>query len=200
MENMDPINIGFMARPLKIKTCPQCSSVFITEKKCEDCGFVPFKERLGEPFDERSFFSLKENYWAKAPFLMRKFPLFETKSSKATEDYKKLLFLRYTQLIDYFLENSNSHPHYLQYCFEIKTLISELIKYPKTIYSIEYSLLSLSEQKIGPLFNEIEKMMIEKKQIIPKQKLNANIHLVFFIFTTILISILALKAFPYFAR
>ena len=44
---------------LKIEVCPKCESLFITSKECEACGYQFAIDRIGEPYGQKSLYSLK---------------------------------------------------------------------------------------------------------------------------------------------
>ncbi len=210
MENLVSVNTGFMIRPTKVKTCPRCSSFFITETRCEDCGFVPQEERWGKPYGERSFFALKENYWAKAPIWMKHFPLLETKSSQAADAYKKFLLLRYRHLLDFFAQNATVHPYRSHFYFELKCLVEELLDYPGSTELMLTALPYLDDGRMSPIFEEIGRLIQEKKQ--KNKNSNAlenltkicggtqNLNLIVLVIMITAFCAATLQAFPYFVR
>lgn len=205
MENLSPIQTGFMIRPREVKTCPRCSSYFITEKKCEDCGFVPFEERLGAPFGERSFYTLKENYWLSAPAWMRRFPKLENKQSRPAKEYKRVLLLRYKHLLDYFATSTGPHPHRIHFYNELKFLVDELLDYPISYDLLIQSLPHLKDERMNPIFEEIVREISFRKSR-PKKDLASsfggswNLNFVVFIAMICSMSLAALSLFPYLVR
>ena len=166
MENLSlPQNLrtGFMIRPEKVRTCPSCGSYFITDIKCEDCGFVPFEERLGSPYGEKSFYSIKARYWEAAPFWMRHFPFLEPKTSTATAQYKKVLLLRYRHLLDFFATTASVHPDRKHFYQELTALVDELLCYPISLELLTNALPHLEDGRLNVIFEEIGRRIEMKK-------------------------------------
>lgn len=199
-----------MIRPTKVRTCPRCFSYYLIDSKCEECGFILQEERWGKPYGERSFFSLKENYWTQAPIWMKHFPILETKSSQATKEYKKLLLLRYRHLLDFFSQNATVHPYRTHFYFELKCLVMELLDYPGSLDFMINALSHLSDSRMSPIFEEIGNLIQENKN----QKINhsafenltrfcggiQNLNLIVLVILIVAFSAMALEIFPYFAR
>lgn len=157
-----------MIRPEKVRTCPSCGSYFITETKCEDCGHVPFEERLGAPYGEKSFYSIKARYWEAAPFWMRHFPFLEPKTSTAAAQYKKILLLRYRHLLDFFSTTASVHPERKHYYHELMALVDELLCYPISLELLTNALPHLEDGRLNVIFEEIGRRIEGKRNSKPQ--------------------------------
>jgi hypothetical protein len=87
----------YLSRPSRlIRKCINCGSIYITDKECEACGYQLLDPDLGEPVDERSFYSIRETYFDKLNFLEKRF--FKNRGRKYKE-YRNSLLHRYRSLI-----------------------------------------------------------------------------------------------------
>ena len=82
--------------------CPQCGSLFITERECESCSYQFWVDLLGEPFGERSFFEMESDYNAERGFLERLLPKERHFLKKKHKRYLGHLKRRFEILTDYF--------------------------------------------------------------------------------------------------
>ncbi len=124
-------NSNFLKSPIKeIQRCQQCSSVFIDNGECETCGYQLNYDFLGDPLGEKSFYSIRENYWESLGPLTRLHEDLEHFDSPNFNRYKRKILMRYNVLLDYFYNRSNYRLEdrnlYLQ---EFTDLIIELVKY-----------------------------------------------------------------------
>ena len=87
----------YLSRPSNlIKKCRNCGSVYITEKECEACGFQRQDPDLGSPVDERSFYSIREDFYKRQNFFQKKF--MKHRGQKFKEFRNKLLHRFYSLL------------------------------------------------------------------------------------------------------
>ena len=146
-----------------IKRCPQCKSLFITDLQCDSCGLQLTTDLLGDPFGEKSFYSIKESYWAEKSGMIRAWHGLERKDSKCTKRYVRRLGHRYEILLDFFLYKGQSNPRKRSYeesdqqirnwfLVEIQDLIRELIQYH---VSSEMLWDKLSNMEDHPLYAKI---------------------------------------------
>jgi hypothetical protein len=122
---------SFLPKPIKETVkCPECSSVFVDNNECESCGYQIGFDFLGDPLGEKSFYSIRENYWEILGPLGRIHLDLETLDKKKFERYQRKLLFRYNVLLDYFYNKTNlkidDRNLYLQ---EFTDLIIELVKY-----------------------------------------------------------------------
>lgn len=122
---------SFLPKPIKETVkCPECNSVFVDNNECESCGYQLGFDFLGDPLGEKSFYSIRENYWEVLGTLGKIHLDLETFDKKKFERYQRKLLFRYNVLLDYFYNKSNQRIDdrnlYLQ---EFTDLIIELVKY-----------------------------------------------------------------------
>lgn len=86
------------------KTCPKCGSYFVTKKECESCGFQFWVDLLGDPFGERSFFNLREQFQHQYQWHYRFAFLKTVKESKVVKRYLRTLYKRFEILCGYFFD------------------------------------------------------------------------------------------------
>ncbi len=87
----------YLSRPSRlIKKCINCSSVYINDKECEACGYQFLDPDLGEPVDERSFYSIRETYFEKLNFFEKRFL---KKGGRKYKEFRNALLHRYHSLI-----------------------------------------------------------------------------------------------------
>lgn len=114
----------------EIKRCQQCNSVFIDNGVCESCGYKLNFDFLGDPLGEKSFYSIRENYWESLGPITKLHEDLEHLDSPNFNRYKRKLLMRYNVLLDYFYNReeyrSEDRNLYLQ---EFTDLIIELVKY-----------------------------------------------------------------------
>ena len=133
LTNNDPRmdSTSLLPKPLKeIQKCPECSSVFLDNNECESCGLQLGFDFLGDPLGEKSFYTIRENYWEVLGPVGKLHLELETLDKKKFEKYQRKLLFRYNVLLDYFYnrtsQNFDSRNLYLQ---EFTDLIIELVKY-----------------------------------------------------------------------
>ncbi|WP_127718080.1 hypothetical protein [Halobacteriovorax sp. HLS] len=122
---------SFLPRPIKDTVrCPECKSVFIDNNECESCGFQMGFDFLGDPLGEKSFYSIRENYWEVLGPVVKLHKELEFLDKSKFQRYQRKLLFRYNVLLDYFyncrdygLDDRNL---YLQ---EFTDLIIELVRY-----------------------------------------------------------------------
>jgi len=131
--NIDPGkgNSNFLhTRVNEIKRCQKCNSVFLDNGECESCGLQVDFDFLGDPLGEKSFYSIRENYWESLGPITKLHEDLEHFDSPNFNRYKRKLLMRYNVLLDYFYNRANFRVEdrnlYLQ---EFTDLIMELIKY-----------------------------------------------------------------------
>ncbi len=109
-QNETEKSIFTAARPFEkvkvTKICPSCSSVFITEKECESCGLQFWVDLIGEPFGERSFFVMKDDFILNSPFYLKYLPRKIFLKRSATHKYKRALLKRFELLTEYFFDRT----------------------------------------------------------------------------------------------
>lgn len=109
------------------QSCPKCGSIFITSSFCESCGLQFSFDRLGEPFGERSFFCIKEDFEDKFKLRYFLFKLGLSKRDEHIERYKTKLLRRFEVLSCYFFLASDSNREKRRlFVYEAKEIISEL--------------------------------------------------------------------------
>ena len=86
------------------KSCPKCGSLFVTKKECESCGFQFWIDLLGEPFGERSFFNLRDEFHHTNTWYYRFAFLDSVKNSQVARRYKRSLYKRFEILCGYFFD------------------------------------------------------------------------------------------------
>lgn len=131
--NTDP-RIGsssFLQKPQReIQKCPQCESVFLDNNECESCGYQLGFDFLGDPLGEKSFYSIRENYWENLGPISKLHEDLESLDQKKFKRYQRKLLFRYNVLLDYLYDKSefrlNDRNLYLQ---EFTDLIIELVRY-----------------------------------------------------------------------
>lgn len=150
IENITPLLDGHEYRP--VKTCPKCTSLFITDNECEGCGFQFSYSPLGEAFGEKSFYSLKETYWDDRSRLIQLWPSFERRKSSDAQKYLRDLNHRYELLLDFLLGDSGVDRKF--YWIEFKDLCRELISYEVSIDELSGKLNDHSIHGYGPLIHD----------------------------------------------
>jgi len=80
--------------------------------------------RIGAPFDEKSFYALKEDYLNSLPQIVRIFSRLEFFMRRTNEDYQKKLLKRLKVLGTFFTSSENVDRRFYQ--IELKDLISEI--------------------------------------------------------------------------
>ncbi len=81
------------------KRCPNCHSVFITDKSCESCGRSLLFHPVGDPFGPKSFYGLKERYLDSLNPFMTHYHQLENKQSTSAKSYIRNISKRFSDLI-----------------------------------------------------------------------------------------------------
>ncbi|MBK24345.1 MAG: hypothetical protein CME70_10145 [Halobacteriovorax sp.] len=145
-----PLLDGHDYRP--IKTCPKCTSVFITDDECEGCGFKLAYNPVGEAFGEKSFYSIKEHYWGGQSRLVQHWPELEKKSSVKAKKYLRDLDHRYEVLLTFLLGESEEDRGF--YWLEFQDLCLELVDYGINPESLSIKLNDHSFHGYAPLIHD----------------------------------------------
>ncbi|MBP9680309.1 MAG: hypothetical protein KBD76_02800 [Bacteriovorax sp.] len=114
----------------KIKRCPSCQSVFITDTECEACGRSLLYHPIGSAFGPKSFYGIKERYLDGQYSFIRFFPLFESRHSTRAKSYVRFLSKRFSDLVSAFntigiIEDKERKLFYA----EAIEIIDELLRY-----------------------------------------------------------------------
>jgi len=116
--------------PQQVRTCPKCSSVFVTETHCESCGLQMQFDPYGEPLDEKSFYSIRESYLQSQRVLgFNSIELFNRFYPEKRRQYQRNLIHRYRLLVDYFTLEDRADRRRKIFLIELKDMISELINH-----------------------------------------------------------------------
>lgn len=112
------------------KVCPVCSSVFVTKKECESCGYQFWIDLLGEPFGDRSFFVLSDDFELDKPWFFKLLSDERVSRHKLTRKYRRALLKRFEVLVGYFFdEQEQDRAKRKSFLFEAHKLMDEFIKY-----------------------------------------------------------------------
>lgn len=113
-----------------IKRCAFCQSVFINDRSCESCGRSMHYHPIGEPFDAKSFYGIKERYIESLNAFIQFFPVFENKKSPFAKSYIRKLEKRFLDLISAFnSENMITEEQKKLFSVECIGIIDELLCY-----------------------------------------------------------------------
>ena len=111
------------------RVCPSCSSVFVTKKECESCGLQFWVDLLGEPFGERSFFVLKEDFELNCPFYLKWLPSGFFASHDTVKKYRRMLLKRFEVLLGYFFDEVEEDISRRKvFLFEADELVKEFLR------------------------------------------------------------------------
>lgn len=128
----------------EVKKCPKCSSVFIGKESCDSCNYQFSYSTLGAPLDEKSFYTLRENYWETLGYFTRTYSFLE-KKGESFLTYKRAAIHRFEVLIDFFLNGEKEEGEvYSLYFKELKDIVYELVS------------LGVSEKLIWKKFDALE--------------------------------------------
>lgn len=142
------------------RTCPKCGSYFITKKECESCGFQFWIDLLGEPFGEKSFFSLKDDFEHQYSWYYRFFFLNSVRNSKVVKRYKRSLLKRFEVLCGYFFDEFDQNKERRKlFLFEAKEIMNEIFLWGGSLSQLW---LMLERGQYHPLFQGLAQ---ELKQI-----------------------------------
>lgn len=126
--NFSDYSTPLLRRKEKVKTCPKCRSVFVTESECEACGYQLKFDRLGEPFDHKSFFNTREEFQHrfKLQYLLGRTSFM--KDNKELKRYLRTIKNRLVTLCDYFFESEDEDQERRKlFVFEAQEIIHELL-------------------------------------------------------------------------
>jgi len=112
-----------------VEQCPKCQNYLIEEGNCLSCGYNLKFNLLGEPLGDKSFYTIRENYWESLSLLEREnFKLF--KDEVKFRHYINKVKLRYNDLLDFFYsEGSIQDEHRALYLHELRDLVLELMEH-----------------------------------------------------------------------
>lgn len=114
----------------KIKRCPSCQSIYLSDSKCEACGRSLLYHPIGDPFSAKSLYGFKERYYASFSQFVKFFPFFENKTGPLALTYSRQLLKRFDDLLIAFgapgtITNESRRFYYV----EMLELIDELLRY-----------------------------------------------------------------------
>lgn len=160
-------NSQILPRPQReIQKCPQCESVFIDNNECESCGYQLGFDFLGDPLGEKSFYTIRENYWMDLGPIAKIHLDFESFDSKKFDRYKRKLLMRYNVLLDYFYNQKDyrlsERNLFLQ---EFTDLIIELVKYGVSDKELWQNVDDIHHgEELSILYTKIQDSIIEGKK------------------------------------
>ena len=160
----DPLRLGEKIEVSGI--CPDCHSIHVSKGQCESCGLQFWVDIVGEPFDERSFFTLKDDFESslgKFDYLQwRLWPnTFNSKSE--VKRYMRFMVKRYSDLVT-FLSSENFHEvpqksndHIRLFIFEVKEIMKEYSKFAHDLSALFIPLQKITEQsdEVDAITNEL---------------------------------------------
>ncbi len=136
-----------------IKKCPNCQSVYLNDKECEDCGYQLLDPDIGEPVDDRSFYSIREFYNEGQNFLDR---FFLKNRGRKYKEFRNRLIHRYNILLRAMESPWSDMSKWNYYHFELLDLVRFLSKNPANKIILERILSSL---QYHPFYQEIKGAM-----------------------------------------
>lgn len=108
--------------------CPKCKSIYIEDFQCQSCFFKLDYDLLGEPLGERSFYTLRENYWSSLSPLERENIKF-FKDEALQKSYLNKVKFRYNDLLDFFYsKDSIRHESRAVFLHELRDIVIELME------------------------------------------------------------------------
>lgn len=137
------------------KTCPKCSSVFVTDTECEGCGYQLSFDALGEPFGEKSFFNLRDEYLHQHNLHYLLVGLGLVKKNKEQKKYERKALKRLEVLCQYFFtQQEKDREKRRLFLFEAQEVLKELVKFkiPKS-----YLWIILEKGEDHPFFETLSK-------------------------------------------
>lgn len=141
----------YLSKPSNfIKKCRNCGSVYITEKECEACGFQLQDPDLGFPVDERSFYSIREEFYKRQNFFEKKFM---RQRGQKFKDYRNRLLHRFNSLIKGMDSPWSDLNKWNYFHFELIDLTKYLASFPTNDIILERILNSIRNH---PFFHEIK--------------------------------------------
>lgn len=152
------------------KTCPKCGSYFVTKKECESCGFQFWIDLLGEPFGERSFFNLRDQFQHQYSWHYRFAFLKSVKESQVAKRYKRSLYKRFEILCGYFFDEFDEDKERRKlFLFEANEIMNEVWLWGGSLSQLW---LMLEQGEHHPLFQVLAS---ELKQIDNQEKTKLNL-------------------------
>lgn len=128
MENLTTSHPHKPWEKVKIKTCPSCSSVFITKKECESCGVQFWKDNLGEPFGLKSFYSFSEIYTNSLNSFQKMGWSRKSRKTESFRKYQRNLNQRFDHLAAYFFDSMDIDKDRRRlFLFEAKDILREMV-------------------------------------------------------------------------
>jgi hypothetical protein len=185
------------------RQCPKCDNYIIEDDNCQACGYNLSFKLLGEPLGEKSFYTVRENYWDSLSVLEREnFKFF--KDEVKFKHYLNKVKLRYNDLLDFFYsQESLQDENRALYLHELRDLVVELMSYEideKEIWTplnekqgdINSGTISLYEQIKSVVTQEKAQRREERKKTLLNYKLAGKMS-VSTIFMTLLLMILGIS-------
>jgi hypothetical protein len=160
------------------KTCPKCGSYFVTKKECESCGFQFWIDLLGEPFGERSFFNLRDQFQHQYRWHYRFAFLSSVKTSKVAKRYKRSLYKRFEILCGYFFDEFDKDKERRKlFLFEATEIMNEVCLWGGSLSQLwlmlergeHHPLFQVLSQELKGLDNQ-EKTKIDIKDLMVSEK------------------------------
>jgi hypothetical protein len=136
---------------LPTKTCPKCTSVFVTSHECESCGFQFSMKFIGEPLDRKSFYTFQEKYIVDV-----KKAFFTSTRKKITEEYTRAVWHRFDVLLKFFPDPENEHFSF--FSIELKDIVEALLQLKISPDKIKFK---CSQSEMPALKKYITEVMIE---------------------------------------
>jgi len=164
----------------KAQQCPKCQNFLIEEGICLSCGYNLNFNLLGEPLGEKSFYTIRENYWEGLSLLEREnYKLF--KDEVKFKHYLNKTKMRYNDLLDFFYsEASLEDQHRALYLHELRDLILELMENDVDEEEIWKPLNEKQETVQSAtlsLFDQIKTVVNESKAIKKANRKNSRLNL-----------------------
>ncbi len=160
----DPLRLGEKIEVSGI--CPDCHSIHVSKNQCESCGLQFWVDIVGQPFDERSFFTLKDDFESslgKLDHLQWRFWPNAFQSKPEVKRYMRFMVKRYSDLTTYLAsENLREIPlkrddHIRLFIFEAKEIMKEYSKFTHDLSALFIPLQKISEQsdEVDAITNEL---------------------------------------------
>ncbi len=142
------------------EVCPKCDSFAFENDICETCHFDGNISVLGEPLGEKSFYSMKENFFLSLSRLEREHPKMFLEDSRFKQ-YLNRTKLRYNDLLDFFYSvESHSSENRALYLQELRDTIVELMSFGVEEREI-WNPLNRRNVDNQSLFNRIKEVITE---------------------------------------
>ncbi len=111
-------------REIKVKRCPSCSSVFITDTECESCGQQFWKSDEIFQDNVKNFFDLKDEYIDNRGPLEPIHDFFVKRSGDNVDKYLRFITSRGRNLLDYLTKWEDSRSFLIK--SELKAILEEI--------------------------------------------------------------------------